>query len=75
MENSLVTFLLLFNGLKFVKTLLFCCNGHSHAIFTIIFSESQVEKIRKAFTKEKKVLMTFLLLLLLATGVNGIGLR
>ena len=63
MEKSLITFLLLFNDLKYGKNSLFCCN--SHAIFTIIFYESQVEELRKAFTKEKKnikVLMTLLLL-------------
>ena len=32
---------------------LFFCNGYSHAIFTILFYESQA-KTRKAFTKEKK---------------------
>ena len=65
MEKSLATFLLLFNDLKFDKNSLFCCNGYSHAIFTIIFYKSQVEELRKAFTKEKKnikVLMTLLLL-------------
>ena len=65
MKKSLITFLLLFNDLKYGKNSLFCCNGYSHAIFTIIFYESQVEEIRKAFTKEKKnikVLMTLLLL-------------
>ena len=36
MRKSLMTFLLLFNSLKFSKTSLFCCNGYSHAIFTII---------------------------------------
>ena len=53
MENSLMTFLLLFNDLKFGKSSLFCCNGYRHAIFTIIFYESQVEYLRKVFTKEK----------------------
>ena len=60
-ENPLITFLLLFNDLKYGKNSLFCCNGYSHAIFTIIYNESQVEELRKAFTKEKKnikVLMT-----------------
>jgi hypothetical protein len=51
-EKSLMTFLLLFNSLKFGKSSLFCCNGYRHAIFTIIFYESQVEYLRKAFTKE-----------------------
>ena len=66
MEKSLMTFLVLFNSLKFGNISLFCCNGYSHAIFTILFYESQVEKLRKSFTKEKngkKMLMTFLLLL------------
>ena len=43
MKKSLITFLLLFNDLKFGKTLLFCCNGYSHAIFTNFFYEYQVE--------------------------------
>ena len=42
MKKSLMAFLLFFNSLKFGKTSLFCCNGYSHAIFTIIFYESQV---------------------------------
>ena len=54
MENSLMTFLLLFNDLKFGKTSLFCCNGYSYPIFTILFYVSQVEYLRKAFRKEKK---------------------
>ena len=65
MEKSLITFLLLFNDLKYGKNSLFCCNGYNHTIFTIIFYESQEEELRKAFTKEKKnikVLMTLLLL-------------
>ena len=48
-----MTFLLLFNYLKFGKSLLFCCNGYRHSIFIIIFYESQVEYLKKAFTKEK----------------------
>ena len=54
MEKSLITFLLLFNDLKYGKNSLFCCNGYSHAIFTIMFYESQVEELRKAFTREKR---------------------
>ena len=54
MEKSLITFLLLFNDLKYGKNSLFYCNGYSHAIFTIIFYESLVEELRKAFTKEKR---------------------
>ena len=65
-KKSLFTFLLLFNDLKYGKNSLFCCNGYCHAIFTILFYESQVKhQVRKAFTKEKKnlkVLMTILLL-------------
>ena len=53
-EKSLITFILLFNDLKFGKNSLFCCNGYSLAIFTIIFHGSQVEYLRKAFTKELK---------------------
>ena len=48
-----MTFLLLFNSLKFGKTSLFCCIGYCHAIFTILFYESQVEYLRKSFRKEK----------------------
>ena len=65
MKKSQMTFLLLFNGLIFSKTSLFCCNGYSHAISTILFYESQVEQLRISITKEKKlkkVLMTYLLL-------------
>ena len=62
MKKSLITFLLLFNDLKYGKNSLFCCNGYSHAIFTILFYESQVKELRKAFKKKIKVLMTFLLL-------------
>ena len=54
MEKSLITFLLLFYDLKYGNNSLFCCNGYSHAILTIVFYESQVEELRKAFTKEKK---------------------
>ena len=43
MEKSQMTFLLLFNGLKFGKISLFCCNGYMQAIFTFLFYESQVE--------------------------------
>ena len=46
-QKSLITFLLLFNDLKFGKNSLF------FAIFMIIFYESQVEELRKALTKEK----------------------
>ena len=53
MLKSLITFLLLFNDLKYGKNSLFCCNGYSQAIFTILFYESQVKELRKAFTKEK----------------------
>ena len=54
MEKSFMTFLLLFNDLKFGKISLICCNGYRHAIFSILFYESQVEYLRKAFTKEKR---------------------
>ena len=53
-KKSLITFLLLFNDLKYGKNLLFCCNGYSHAIFTILFSH--VKELRKPFTKERKKL-------------------
>ena len=49
-----MTFLLLLNYLKIGKISLFCCNGYRHASFTILFNESQVEYLRKAFTKEKE---------------------
>ena len=54
-----------FNDLQYGKNSLFCCNGYSHEIFTILFYESQVKELKKASTIEKKnfkVLMTFLLL-------------
>ena len=54
MEKSIITFLLLFNDLKYGKNSLCCCNGYSHIIFTILFYESQVEELIKAFTKEKR---------------------
>ena len=57
--KSVIMFLLIFNDLKYGKNSLFSCNGYSHAFF---FFKSQVEDLRKAFTKEKKVQMTFLLL-------------
>ena len=47
-----MTFLLLFNILRFSKTSLFCCNGYSHSIFTYFFYESQVQRLRKSNTKE-----------------------
>ena len=53
-KNLLMTFLLLFNDLKFGKSSLFYCNGYRHAIFKILFDESQVVYLRKAFTKEEK---------------------
>ena len=51
MEKSLISFLLLFKDLKFGKCSLFCCNGYNHAIFTIVFYESQVKNLSKAITK------------------------
>ena len=48
-KKSLITFLLLFNDLQYGKNLLFCCNGHSHAIFII-----SSKRTKKTFTKEKK---------------------
>ena len=65
MEKSLINFLLLFNDLKYGKNSLFCCNGYSNAIFTILFYESQAEQVRKAFTKEKKGKKGLMSLLLL----------
>ena len=58
MEKSLTTFLLLFNDLKYGKNSLVCCNVYSLAIFTIIFYESQVEELRKAFTVSKNIFAT-----------------
>ena len=72
-----MTFLLLFNDLKFGKSSLFCCNGYRHAIFIFFFYESQVEYLRKAFTKEnffKKVLMNFIAVLLHFYGLNYLNL-
>ena len=43
-----------FNDLKYGKNSLFCCNGYCHAIFTILFYESQVEELRKAIKKRKR---------------------
>ena len=54
MEKSLITFLLLFNDLKYGKISLFCCNGYSHAIFTILFYESQVKELNKTLIKKRK---------------------
>ena len=47
------TLLLLVYGLKFGKSSLFCCNGYSHAISTILFYESRV-KFKKSVYKRKK---------------------
>ena len=54
MEKSLITFLLLFIDLKYGKNSLYCCNGYSHAIFTILYFESQLEEIAKKSTKRIK---------------------
>ena len=54
MEKSLITFLLLFNDLKYDKNSLFCANSYSYAIFTVLFYELQVDELWIAFTKEKK---------------------
>ena len=51
-EISLMTFLLLLYDLKLGENSLFCCNGYSDAIFTILFYESQVKYLIKAFTKK-----------------------
>ena len=60
-----MTFLLIFNDLKYGKNSWFCCNGYSYAVFTILFFyKSQVEEIRKALTKEKKKAIERTLLLL-----------
>ena len=58
-EKIINYFLLLYNDLEYGKNSLFCCNGYRHAIFTILYYESHVEELRKAFTKDKKVLKTF----------------
>ena len=55
MEKSLMTFLLLFNSLKFGKTSLFCCNGYSHAIFTILFLGISSRITKKKIYKRKKL--------------------
>ena len=49
-----MTFLLIFNDLKFGKSSLLCCNGYRDAILKILFYESQVEYLRKAFTKKRR---------------------
>ena len=36
-KKLLMTFLLLFNDLKYGKSSLFCCNGYRHAPFKILF--------------------------------------
>ena len=54
LEKSLMTFLLLFNSLNFSKTSLFCCNGYSHAIFTILFYKSQADNQENHLQKKKK---------------------
>ena len=56
MKKYLITILLLFNDLKYGKNSSFCCNGYSHAIFTILFYDYQVKELRKTITKEKKKL-------------------
>ena len=53
-KKTLINLLLLFNDLEYGRNELFCCNGYSHVIFTILFYESQVEELRIAFIKEKK---------------------
>ena len=60
---------MLFNDLKYGKNSLFCCNGYSYAIFTILFYESQEKELRKAFTKEKK---NFKVLILISNLVMNI---
>ena len=54
MEKLLMTFLLLFNDLKYGKSSLFCCNGYRHALFKIIFLWISSTYLRKALTKGKK---------------------
>jgi hypothetical protein len=65
MKKSLITFLLLFNDLKYGKNSLFVEMITVMQFLQFFFYESQVKELRKAFTKEKnnfKVLMTVLLL-------------
>ena len=54
MEKLLMTFLLLFNDLKYGKSSLFCCNGYRHALFKIIFLWISSRYLRKALKKEKR---------------------
>ena len=54
MENSLMTFLLLFNNQKFGKSSLFGCNGYRHAIFIIIFLWILSRISKKSRYKRKK---------------------
>ena len=50
-----MTFLLLFNDLKLGKSSLFCCNGYSHAIFTVLFLWILSRISKKSFYKRKKL--------------------
>ena len=54
MEKLLMTFLLLFNDLKYGKSSLFCCNGYRHALFKILFLWISSRYLRKALIKEKR---------------------
>ena len=53
-EKSTNYFFIAFYEIKYGKNSLFCCNGYSHVIFTILFYESQVEELRKAIKKRKE---------------------
>ena len=65
MEKAQITFLLLFNELKFYKSPLLCCNGYSHAIFTILFlwisSIISMKSIKKRKKKNNDLFITCLL--------------
>ena len=49
-----MTFLLLFNDLKYGKSSLFYCNGYRHALFKIIFLWISSRYLGKALAKEKR---------------------
>ena len=65
MGKSLMIFVLLFNGLKFGKNLLLCCNGYSHANFAILFSWISRKISKKIIYKRKKRAGDLLIVVLL----------
>ena len=53
-EKILITFLLLFNYLKYGKSSLFCCNGYRHALLKIIFLWISSRYLRNHLQKKKE---------------------